>query len=301
MSKPSEDKFLVTQSNQLIEANYSSNLTTLAHKVARLIVGFINPQQGESALSVTIEINKLKAYLGWSKGTKWNRFHNDLKDISKRLNKEPIEIPLEDKKILVAYFLSSYTLDIKGGKVTFDIAPKLVPHLTKLKANFTTYQLKYIPTLTSSYAIRMYELFYQYRRIGNRKFTVEDFRKKLGAPAKYKYNDLKKRIIIPAQNQLKENTNLAFIYNEIKTGRSITSLEFIIFNNSPTNKDNQMELNFLNDYIEDTEEQKPAFSEKIIEALNKIGISEQNIAKYLSQGFETVSYTHLTLPTIYSV
>lgn len=283
-----ESTFLVTQSNQLIEANYSANLTTLAHKVVKLIVGLINPQEESNNLSVTIEINKLKSYLGWSKGTKWNRFYNDLKDISKRLNKEPIEIPIEGGKITVAYFLSSYTLDPKGGKITFDIAPKLVPYLTKLKANFTTYQLKYIPTLTSSYSIRMYELFYQYRRIGNRKFTLKDFKKKIGAPEKYKYNDLKKRILIPAQIQLKENTNLAFLYNEVKTGRSITDLEFIIFNNTPEKKSNQIELDFLSDSGKEAQEEKPAYSEGLIVTLNKLGITEQNIAKYLSKGFEII-------------
>lgn len=282
-----ESTFLVTQSNQLIEANYSANLTTLAHKVVKLIVGLINPQEEHKNLSVTIEINKLKSYLGWSKGTKWNRFYNDLKDISKRLNKEPIEIPLEGNKITVAYFLSSYTLDPKAGKITFDIAPKLVPYLTKLKANFTTYQLRYIPTLTSSYSIRMYELFYQYRRIGSRRFAVNDFKKKIGAPEKYKYNDLKKRILIPAQTQLKENTNLAFIFNEVKTGRSITNLEFVIFNNTPENKSKQIELDFLNDSEENIED-SPAYSDSLIQKLNKLGISEQNIAKYLSKGFEII-------------
>ena len=80
----------VTQSNSLIEAHYSSNLSTLAHKVAKLIIGYINPNDPRETLKVTISIMKLKYYLGWSQGTAWNRFYTDLKDIAKRLNKEPI-------------------------------------------------------------------------------------------------------------------------------------------------------------------------------------------------------------------
>ena len=72
--------FLVTQSNQLVEANYSANLTTLAHKIAKLIIGFINPEEQLEAISVTIDITKLKQYLGWSSGKKWNRFYSDLKN-----------------------------------------------------------------------------------------------------------------------------------------------------------------------------------------------------------------------------
>ena len=73
--------------------------------------------------------------------------------------------------------------------------------------------------------------FNQYKKIGYRKFEVEDFKKKVGAPLTYSYNDLKKRVIVPAQTQLRENTNLAFKFEEIKTGRSVTSFR-LSFDNS---------------------------------------------------------------------
>ena len=278
----------VTQSNSLIEAHYSSNLSTLAHKVAKLIIGYINPNDPRETLKVTISIMKLKYYLGWSQGTAWNRFYTDLKDIAKRLNKEPIEIPFENGKVLNAFFLSSYLLDIPNGEITFTVSPDLVPHLTALKGNFTSYQLQYIPRLTSAYAIRLYELFNQYKKIGHRKFAVDDFKKKVGAPMTYSYNDLKKRVIIPAQIQLKENTNLAFKFEELKTGRSVTGLQFLIFSNTPTKKNEPIELSFLIDNINDQKEERSAFSHTIIEQLEACGISEQNITAYLVQGFDVV-------------
>ena len=279
----------VTQSNSLIEAHYSSNLTTLAHKVAKLIIGYINPNEPRETLKITMSISKLKFYLGWSQGTAWNRFYNDLKDIAKRLNKEPIEIPFENGKVLNAFFLSSYLLDIPNGEITFTVSPDLVPHLTALKGNFTTYQLKYIPRLTSAYAIRLYELFNQYKKIGHRKFNVEEFKRKVGAPKGYTYNDLKKRVILPAQLQLRENTNLAFKFEEIKTGRSVTGLQFLIFSNTPTKENSQAELDFLLEGFEEQEEEPTAFSQTIIEQLEKLGINEQNITTYLVQGFDIIT------------
>jgi plasmid replication initiation protein len=286
--KVEKNNLSVTQSNSLIEAHYSSNLTTLAHKVAKLIIGYINPNDPRETLKVTMSITKLKYYLGWSQGTAWNRFYSDLKDIAKRLNKEPIEIPFENGKVLNAFFLSSYLLDIPKGEITFTVSPDLVPHLTALKGNFTTYQLKYIPRLTSTYAIRLYELFNQYKRIGHRQFEVDDFKKKVGAPMTYTYNDLKKRVIVPAQTQLKENTNLAFKFEEIKTGRSVTGLQFLIFSNEPTKKNEQAELNFLVESIGDLEEEPSAFSQNIIDQLESLGINEQNITAYLVQGFDII-------------
>lgn len=284
-----QNNISVTQSNSLIEAHYSSNLTTLAHKVAKLIIGYINPNNPSETLKVTMSITKLKYYLGWSQGTAWNRFYADLKDIAKRLNKEPIEIPFDNGKVLNAFFLSSYLLDIPKGEITFTVSPDLVPHLTALKGNFTTYQLKYIPRLTSAYAIRLYELFNQYKRIGHRQFEVEDFKKKVGAPKAYTYNDLKKRVIIPAQIQLKENTNLAFKFEELKTGRSVTGLQFLIFSNTPTKKNDQVELNFLIEGMSDQEEEPSAISQTIIEKLEALGINEQNITAYLVQGFDIIT------------
>ncbi len=221
--------------------------------------------------------------------TTWNRFYADLKDIAKRLNKEPIEIPFDNGKVLNAFFLSSYLLDIPNGEITFTVSPDLVPHLTALKGNFTSYQLQYIPRLTSAYAIRLYELFNQYKRIGHRQFEVEDFKKKVGAPKNYSYNDLKKRVIIPAQIQLKENTNLAFKFEELKTGRSVTGLQFLIFSNTPTKKNEQAELSFLIQDLSDKEEEPSAFSQKIVERLEASGITEQNITAYLVQGFEVIT------------
>ena len=279
----------VTQSNSLIEAHYSSNLSTLAHKVAKLIIGYVNPNDPRETLKVTISITQLKSYLGWSQGTAWNRFYADLKDIAKRLNKEPIEIPFGDGKVLNAFFLSSYLLDIPNGEITFTVSPDLVPHLTALKGNFTSYQLQYIPRLTSAYAIRLYELFNQYKRIGHRRFELADFKKKVGAPAAYTYNDLKKRVIVPAQMQLKENTNLAFKFEELKTGRSVTGLQFLIFSNTPTKKNEQVELSFLMDNMSHQEEEVSAFSQTIVEQLEVCGISEQNITAYLVQGFAVIA------------
>ena len=278
----------VIQSNSLIEAHYSSNLSTLAHKVAKLIIGYVNPNDPRETLKVTISITNLKYYLGWSHGTAWNRFYADLKDIAKRLNKEPIEIPFDNGKVLNAFFLSSYMLDIPNGEITFTVSPDLVPHLTALKGNFTSYQLQYIPRLTSAYAIRLYELFNQYKKIGHRRFELEDFKKKVGAPTTYTYNDLKKRVIVPAQIQLRENTNLAFKFEELKTGRSVTGLQFLIFSNTPAKKNEQVELSFLIDDMNDQEEVS-AFSQTIVEQLEVCGISEQNITAYLVQGFAVIT------------
>lgn len=290
IEKKTYNNFIVTQSNDLIEGNYSSNLTTLSLKVLNLIIAHINPNENyEDEPVVTIDISILKKYLGWTEGMVWNRFYKDLDDISIRLNSKPIATMwVEPEKYERVWFLSKYSLDMKRSEVSFTIHKGLIPHLTQLKQNFTSYQLINIPNLSSVYAIRIYGLLCQYLRIGNRKFALQDFKSKIGAPDKYKYNDVKKRVILPAQKQLKENTNISFDFHEIKTGRSVTALQFIIFKNTTTSNIPQPEIGFLKEYFDDTEENVAAFSDKLIDKLNAVGINPQNTTKYLALGFDII-------------
>lgn len=282
--------FLVTQSNDLIEGSYSSNLTTLSLKVLNLIIAHINPEENYTEEPVvTIDINMIKRYLGWTEGMIWNRFYKDLDEISIKLNSKPIATMwVEPQKYERVWFLAKYGVDTKRGEVSFTIRKELIPHLTKLKQNFTSYQLMNIPNLKSVYAIRIYSLLCQYLKIGSRKFDLTDFKLKVGAPDKYKYNDVKKRVILPAQKQLKEHTNIRFEFEEFKTGRSVTSLYFIIIKNTKPKESPQGQMEFLKEYFEETENDKAVFTDELFENLRKTGITKERTIKYLAQGFDII-------------
>ena len=278
--------FVVTQSNELVEAGYSSNLTARAHKTAKLIISLISPDD-KDLRSYTIGITALKQYLGIKQNVRWGSFYQELKDITKRLNKEPIEIRINKKETLVTYFISSYKINTDTGAITFNLSPELKPYLLELKKNYTSYLLAYIPKLRSIYSIRLYELLHQYRRIGNRTFELGDLQKKVGSNYKL-YGDFKRKVLLRAQKDLKQYTDLAFIFNEYKDGRKVASIEFIIFGNKPPKKQPD-QLSFLEDAIEVSDNvEKPAYSATIIEKLNALGISEQNISKYLAKGFDII-------------
>lgn len=280
------NKYVVTQHNNLVEANYSNNLTARALKVARLLISTLNPNNAELG-SIDIDITTLKRFLGYKEGVTWGRFHTDLKDIAKRLNKEPIEIGISKGETFVAFFIASYTISLPKGKISFDISPKLKPYLLELKAGYTSYLLANIPKLKSGYSIRLYELLHQYRKIGKRYFEITALQKKVGSSYKL-YGDFKRKVILQAQKDLKKHTDLAFVFDERKEGRKVIAIEFIIFGNKPE-KEESSQLSFLEDAIEiEKDQDKPALSETIIKAMNELGISEQNIAKYLAMGFDII-------------
>lgn len=278
--------YVVTQHNTLVEANYSANLTARALKVGRLLISMINPTNADLG-SIEVDIKKLKRFLGYKDGITWGRFHTDLKDIAKRLNNEPIEISIGKGETFVAFFIASYTISLPKGNVSFDISPKLKPYLLELRKNYTSYLLINIPMLKSSYSIRLYELLHQHRKFGKRSFSVDDLQKKVGSSYP-KYSNFKIKVLNQAQKDLKKHTDLAFAFDEKKNGRKVVGIEFIIFGNTPEKK-NPSQLSLLTDAIEpDNSPAKPALPETIIKAMNELGISEQNIAKYLAMGFDIV-------------
>lgn len=222
------EKFLVVQSNELIEATYSPMLTARAHKVSRLVFSLISPSDTDLKL-YTVSIETLKRFLGYKEEGVYGRFQQDLRDIAELLNKEPIVIKSENK-VTSAYLIAAYQIDWKLGTVTFEIPQLLKPFLIELKRNFTKYPLVYIPKLRSSYAIRLYELLYQYKNIGHRAFELDDLQQKVGS-AYTLYGDFKRKVLGIAQRDLTENADITFDYKELKAGKKVTGIRFAILPN----------------------------------------------------------------------
>jgi plasmid replication initiation protein len=118
------------------------------------------------------------------------------------------------------------------------IYPKLRPFLLEVKEKFLKYKLENILPLKSSYVIRLYEILKDwlemYVRYGNKAekiLKVEELREILEIPKSYPYggsSGIKQRILEKAKSELEKYTDVIFDYEEIKTGRKVTHLKFII-------------------------------------------------------------------------
>lgn len=119
-------------------------------------------------------------------------------------------------------------------------APDVVPLITRLEQQFTSYQIKQVGQLTSKYAIRLYELLIMWRSVGKCLFSIDDFRFKLGiADNEYQsMSNFKSRVLEPAIKQINEFTDIKAEYLQHKSGRTITGFEFKfkLKNQSPKEK-----------------------------------------------------------------
>lgn len=279
------DNFVVSQSNQLVEADYSeAKLPARALKIGRLIISKISPND-EGFRLIKVKNTAIKQYLGYKGNVPYNRFSDDLDDICKRLNSQTIKIQTKKGTVLNAYLISSFEIDHNTDTTEFEISGKLRAHLLNLRKNYTSYQLKNIPKLNSSYSIRMYELMYQYKKIGKRKIDVDDLKRKLGCNYDL-YGHLKAKAIKKAQGDLIKHTDIRFEFEEIKAGRKVVSLVFYIYPNDPKDGMLQQEFSFLDEAIEITDRKE--FGENVAKAMLNIGISLENIENMLNKGFDII-------------
>lgn len=212
---------LVTKSNLLIEANYKLGVTE--QKIILCIASKIQPDDSDfKTYTLPIkEFNKLLELKGTPKYT-------ELRKITKDLMQKVFEVRIENKVIQVAW-LSYVAYNVTEGTIDIRFDPFLRPYLLQLKKEFTSYKLDNVVKLKSSYAIRIYELLKQYERVQERTFSLEHLRRLLGAEDLYPaYGNFKQRVLIPAQKELEKKTDITFELEEMKIGRRVDKVKFVI-------------------------------------------------------------------------
>ncbi|AXE21918.1 replication initiation protein (plasmid) [Runella rosea] len=132
----------------------------------------------------------------------------------------------------IAAGVKSFTNNNAGKYIEISFHPEMKPHLLQLQTQFLMYDIKNILRLQSSFSIRIYELLKQYERIGKRKFTIEELKEILDIADKYPlYANFKQRVIIKAQEDLSEFTDIRFTFEEEKKGKAVNAIIFFIERN----------------------------------------------------------------------
>ncbi|WP_139368057.1 replication initiation protein [Priestia abyssalis] len=240
---------LVTKSNLLIEANYKLGVTE--QKIILCIASKIQPDDSDFK-TYTLPIKEFNKLLGL-KGTPK---YTELRKITKDLMQKVFEIRIENKVIQVAW-LSYVAYNVTEGTIDIRFDPFLRPYLLQLKKEFTSYKLDNVVKLKSSYAIRIYELLKQYERVQERTFSLEHLRRLLGAEDLYPaYGNFKQRVLIPAQKELEKKTDITFELEEMKSGRRVDKVKFVIRSKRKAAK----QLNLFDDTFEAPQAPAPSSS-----------------------------------------
>jgi plasmid replication initiation protein len=120
------------------------------------------------------------------------------------------------------------TCKYETGRILIQFHPDLNPHLLDLKEKFTRYLLSRAANFKLLYSWRIFELIMQYKSTGYLKISLDDFKRMLEIPKSYDkdFGKVREKVITPAINEIREKDGLKITWKPIKTGRSVTALEF---------------------------------------------------------------------------
>lgn len=200
--------------------------------------------------------------------------YTELKQIAKGMFRVVDLNPSEKLFHLSAVFTDIFVHE--EGIITFEVNKNVKPFLLDLTTSFTQYYFENIARLKSSFSIRVYELLKQYERVGNRKIDLIKLRHFLSIEKEQylKYSNFKNKVLLVAYKELKEKTDIYFEFEEIKKGRKVDEINFIIFKNNngsakieETEESNETKLTTEQEQLKNKLINNFKFSEKIANEL----------------------------------
>ena len=227
MAKTSE---LVVKSNRLVEACYRLNL------IEQQIILFAISRSRDEQLGLSPNNPVTIAASAFAKvfGTNESKVYGQLKEALGDLFERSVTIydtdPATGKdRTVTTRWISDKAYIDGAGHIQLTFAPRVIPYITRLESEFTSYRLEKISGMSSAHAVRLYELLVQYLTIGKREIELSDLRKSLGLTYEYKaIKDFKKRVIDVAVAQINEHSDIRVSYTQRKTGRTVSHLIFAI-------------------------------------------------------------------------
>jgi plasmid replication initiation protein len=219
---------LVVKSNSLVEASYRLSLNE-----QRLILTCISQIRRDEfvtdELMYSISASEFAEVCGIDPKTAYRELQSaalTLKRREVRITQEP-NGQRKRKKTLIAGWVQSIEYTEGEGEVKLRFNHDIIPYLTELSKCFTSYKLKNVVSMSSSYGVRFYELLIQWKHLNEREVSIEWLRHALVIEKKYgAIKDFKKYVLDPAIKDINKNSDLWVKWNQKKTGRKVTHIIF---------------------------------------------------------------------------
>ena len=175
----------------------------------------------------TFELSEFYKMCGLSKES-----YTDLKAILYGLRQKSWWVDIDGEESTVSWFNKVRT-NKKNGTVTVRFDDDMMPfllELSKQKAFYTHFQLKYILPMKSQYAIRLYELLKSYQKNNLRWFfDIEELKIRLNCENYSDFYDFKRRVLEPAVAEINQYTDIIINWDTEKEGRKVTRIVFMMF------------------------------------------------------------------------
>jgi len=223
-------KALVVKSNDLVESR--QRLSVQEQRIILLLISKIRLEDVDF-LWYKFKIRDLAKFLGLETS---NRIYVDVRKAIRKLIKRVITFDRKGRNIDLNWIQAAEYGE--KGYVKICINHVLKPYLLNLKSHFTKYSINHVVHLRSTYSIRIYELLKRYENLGEVTFEVDRLKFILGLKTdEYTlYGNFKNKVVLVAQKELIDKTDVSFDFEEEKDGKKVVRLCFKIKKNDPKKK-----------------------------------------------------------------
>lgn len=238
-----EKQVIVVKSNKLIEASYRLDLVE-QRIILYAIVEARETQKGLTEDFVTLEAKRFAAMFEMDGGGIYDQLKMAMDTLfSRHIVVHDTHPETGKPRVSKVRWISTASYIDGAGAVQLRFATDMLPYITRLEKEFTSYRLEKIGRMTSAYAVRLYELLVQYLKVGTREIELTWLKEMLGIANEYKaIKDFKKRVLDTSISQINEHSDIRVSYTQGRTGRTITHLIFIIKPEPKTTKQNSSKL-----------------------------------------------------------
>ena len=172
-----------------------------------------------------------------------------------------------DRKIRAMTLFSWLEVDLDNQTLEVQVSEQFEYILNRISANFTTWELEEFVTLRSSYSKTAYRLFKQWRTIGKKEFSIDEFKLVMDMPKSYRPSEIKKRILKPIITELAPYFK-GLKVKTLKKNTQGTPVTGYLFTWQPEHTEPWLE----NKYDEQPQEYAPKYENKFTEWLINYGV-----------------------------
>ena len=225
--KPNEEKkqyrrdLKVYKSNDLIQKTRYT-LSAQEQKVLLYTISKIKPN--DTTQEFSFNIKALCEICGIEYHSK---NYLNFKETIKHLADKSFWIAQDEKQILCRWY-NKVIVNEKDLTVYLRLDETLLPYLTALKENYTSYILENVLVMKSKYSIRLYEILKSYANLKEYTITLETLKDRLQCAEYPVYNNFKVRVLDMAINEINNYTDIRVSYKPIRENRRIIALKFSI-------------------------------------------------------------------------
>lgn len=215
---------MIRKSHPIVEAGYKLSLAE--QRIILLSLAKLDNRDIEQS-KVTLYAKDYAESFGVSEKVAYI----ELNKASKRLYDRSIVLRGEDETTEFRWIESRTRYHSGEGRISFEFSRRVLPYLFELdkKLGYTQYHLLSVSGFNSIYSIRVYELCKKILGMQNQTVEVSEIRRMLQLEDKYKeYREFNKFVLKVALKEINEKSDLLVSVEQIKRGRAIHALKFLI-------------------------------------------------------------------------